>query len=115
MSEITEEEFWKILYDVPESKPIFYRLYHNDDGTPVCYSMEEKPGNYIDVDPSTYALSSHNVRVIKGKLIHIKPVVTVKKLQPGDSGIPCSPDDVCVVVNDTQKHIKWKIVNNELD
>ena len=119
MNNLSEEELLQILQtafqNLPQPKPIFYRLYYNDDGTPIIYSMEELPGNYIDVDQQTYVLTPFNVRVVDGKLTYVDPVITVKKLQPGDSGIPCSPDDVCVVVNDTQKHIKWKIVNNELD
>ena len=113
---MTEEEFWSILRDVTEPNPIFYRLYHNDDGSPIIYSMEVLPGNYIEVDPSTYALAPFNVRVIKGKLTYIKPIITVKKLQPTDStGTACDPRDVCVVVGTDQTHIKWTMVNNELN
>ena len=115
MSELTAKEFWGILHAVPEAKPIFRRLYYRDDGTPIIYSMEDLPGNYIEVDPQTYALAPSNVRVVDGKLVYIKPVITIKKLQPDLDGIACSPDDICVVVADTQPHIKWKIVNNELD
>ena len=113
---LTEEEFWSILRDIPESKPIFYRLYYNDDGSPIIYSMEELPGNYIEVDQSTYALAPCNVKVINGKLTYIKPAITVKKLQPSDlDGTTCDPRDVCVVVGTDQKHIKWTMVNNELN
>lgn len=114
MSEITEQEFWSILHSVPESKPIFYRLYYNPDGTPIIYSMEELPDNYIEVDRETYVLAPFNVRVINGKLIYIKPVVTVKKLQPSGTGTACNLTDVCIVVSPDQPHTKWKIVNNEL-
>jgi hypothetical protein len=113
---MTEEEFWSILKDVTEPKPIFYRLYHNDDGSPIIYSMEVLPGNYIEVDPSTYALAPFNVKVIDGKLTYIKPVITVKKLQPNDlTGTACDSRDVCVVVDTDQTHIKWTMVNNELN
>ena len=54
---MTPEEFWSILHDIPEPKPIFWRLYYNDAGEPVCYSMEDQPGNYIDIDPETFALA----------------------------------------------------------
>jgi hypothetical protein len=81
---MNEEEFWAILKDIPEPKQIFYRLYYNADGSPIIYSMEHLPGNYIEVDQPTYVLAPFNVRVIDGKLVYIKPVVTVKKLQPAD-------------------------------
>ena len=115
MNELTAEEFWSTLHAAPEPSPVFYRLYYDDDGTPIIYSMEELPGNYIDVDQQTYVLTPFNVRVVNGKLTYIKPVVTVKKLQPNINGTACDPRDVCVVVDADQPHIKWTIVNNEID
>ena len=115
MSKMTEQEFWAILQAIPEAKPIFYRLYHNNNGTPIIYSMEELPDNYIEVDQQTYVLAPFNVRVVDGKLVYIKPVVTVKKLQPGAQGITCDPSDVCIVVDANQPHTKWTIVNNEIN
>ena len=116
MSEITPEEFWAILHSTPEPKPVFYRLYYSDDGTPIIYTMEDLPGNYIEVDQPTYALTPFNVKVIDSKLVYIKPVITVKKLQPDDSdGTACDTRDVCVVVDPDQAHIKWTMVKNELN
>jgi hypothetical protein len=113
---MTNEEFWKILQSMPEPTPLFYKLYYNDDGSPFIYSMEELPGNYIEVDQETYVLAPFNVRVVDGNLVYIKPVITIKKLQPTDSnGTACDPRDVCVVVDPTQPHTKWTIVNNELN
>jgi hypothetical protein len=42
--------------------------------------MEHLPGNYIDVDPVNLCTSMFNVQVIDGKLVYIKPQITVKKL-----------------------------------
>ena len=112
---MTEEEFWAILHAAPEPTPITYRLYYDDKGSPIIYSMEVLPDNYIDVDQQTYVLAPFNVRVVDGKLVHIKPVVTVKKLQPSDSGTPCDPRDVCIVVTADQPHTKWTITNNEIN
>ena len=112
---MNEEEFWAILKDIPEPKQIFYRLYYKDNGSPIIYSMENLPGNYIEVDQPTYVLAPFNVRVIDGKLVYIKPVVTVKKLQPSIDGTACNPHDVCIVVDIDQPHTKWTTVNNELN
>jgi hypothetical protein len=112
---MNEEEFWSILQAMLEPKQIFYRLYYSDTGTPIIYSMEELSGNYIEVDQSTYVSAPFNVKVIDGKLVYIKPVVTVKKLQPNIDGTACDPRDVCVVVDTHQLHIKWTTVNNELN
>jgi len=116
MTQITEEEFWAALHNLPGVAPIFYRLYYNDDGSPIIYSMEELPGNYIEVDQQTYVLSAFNVRVVDSKLVYIKPVITVKKLQPNlVTGITCAPQDVCVIVDPDQPHVKWNIVHNEFN
>ena len=119
MNNLSEEELLQILQarfqDPPTPNPIFFRLYYNDDGTPIIYSMEEFPHNYIEVDPETYARAPFNVRVIGGKLTYIDPVVIVKKLQPADHGTACDTRDVCVVVGPDQPHVKWNLVNNELN
>ena len=99
----------------PEPKPIFYRLYYRDDGTPICYSMEDLPGNYIDVDPETYARGPGNVHVVNGKLKEFRPGITVTKLKPGGpTGTPCSLNDVAIVVAATQPHVKWNLETNEI-
>jgi hypothetical protein len=115
MSDMTPDEFWAILHSMPEPKPVFYRLYYNKDGTPIIYTMEDLPGNYIEVDCETYTLASFNVQVVDNKLVHIKTVSTVTKLQPGDTGTPCSPGDICIVVSEAEPHVKWNQVTNETD
>jgi hypothetical protein len=114
---MNEEKFWTILQqDIPTPNPIVYRLYYNDDGAPIIYSMEALPGNYIEVDQSTYVLAPFNIKVIDGKLVYIKPVITVNKLQPADlNGTACDPRDVCVIVDTDRLHTKWATVNNELN
>ena len=65
---MNEQEFWAILFDVPPTKPVFYRAYYNSDGWVECYSMEDLPGNYIDIDVETYHRTPSYVRVVDGKL-----------------------------------------------
>jgi hypothetical protein len=112
---MNNEEFWAILHASPEPVAVTYRLYYDSNGAPIIYSMEQLPDNYIEVDQKTYVVAPFNVRVVDGKLVHIKPVVTVKKLQPSDRGTPCDPGDVCLVVDPDQPHTKWTIVNNEIN
>ena len=114
MSEMTPEEFWAILHAPVEVTPIFYRLYYNDDGTIICYSMEDLPGNYIEIDAETYHKTPANVRIINGKLKEIKLTGLVKKLVPGDFGISCDTRDICVVT-DSQPNTKWSLKTNEAD
>ena len=103
---MTSEEFWSILHNMPESKPVLWRLYHDGDGTPIQYSTEDLPGTYIDVDSMTYAIANMNVCVRDGKLVEITRRTTFK-LVPDNIGTPCHPDNVAVVVTEDKPHIKW--------
>ena len=107
-------EFWQ-GFQWPDIQPVTYRLYHDDQGQPIIYTMEDLPGTYIEVDQATYIYGSFGVRVVDGKLVTIKPAITEEKLQPSqDQGTPCDPRDVCVVVNGDMEHQKWNIMTNEI-
>jgi hypothetical protein len=115
MSKDTTDNFWSAWGQQIESTlPIFYRLYHDDQGYPLFYSMEDLPGNYIDIDQETYALSSSKVRVVNGKLKN-NTVALTAKLRPGTIGTACHYKDICIVVSEDQKHIKWRFKQNDQD
>lgn len=101
---MTPEEFWSILHQEPVVYPIFYRLYYNDEGFPLYYSMEDLPGQYIDIDQPTYSRSPSNVKVINNKLVEISLSLS-EKIIPGDDGTSCHPDDVSIV--DPTSTVKW--------
>lgn len=94
----TWEELLAVYDNLPAATPapVFYRLYYNDHGHPIFYTMEDLPGNYIDVDRETYVVGSHNVRVINGRLVHLT-LKTSEKLRPSDTGTACHPRYVSVV------------------
>ena len=99
----------------PDPIPPTYRLYYNDNGTPKCYTMEDLPGKYIEVDREIYVLSPWNVQVVDGQVHIIQPAVQVKKLRPGAAtGTVCHTLDVCVVVATNQSHTTWNITINEI-
>ena len=104
----TTENFWAawVMPVVPAKLP-FYRLYYDDQGYLLFYSMEDVPGNYIEIDQVTFAAGSPRVRVVNGQLRHIKTNV-VSKLVPSSQGQACDPRDVAVISND--KHTQyWKL------
>ena len=103
---MTPEQFWSILHNMPEPLPVSYRLYHDDQGRPLFYSMEAVPGTYIEIDQATFARSASNVRVQDGRLVEITWATTTK-LVPGNSGSPCHPDNVAVIVAEDQPHTRW--------
>jgi len=105
------EEFWAILHAMPEPQPVFWRLYYNESGEPITYSMEDMPGTYIEVDAETYALASLNVRVQNGQLIKLQQAV--RRLAPTDTGTPCHPNNVAIVVSDTEPHQRWSMKTHE--
>ena len=90
----------------PEPAPVFYRLYHNESGVPLFYSMEDVPGTYIEITAEAFAQSSSKVRVRDGKLVELTWITTAR-LEHSDTGIPCHPQDVSVVVSTNQTHHCW--------
>ena len=107
------EEFWAILHAMPEPQPVSWRLYYNEAGEPITYTMEDLPGTYSEVDAETYAQTPMNVRVQAGRLIKLKPAVC--RLAPSDSGTPCYPNNVVIVVPDTEPHQRWSMKTHEYD
>jgi hypothetical protein len=102
---MTEQEFWDILFDVPETKPVFFRLYYDSKGRPLFYSMEDLPGTYIEIDADAYARSSMQVRVRDGKIVQVS-CRAAEKLTPSDRGTSCHIQDIAVI-SDSDNSIKW--------
>ena len=108
----TEQNFWEevqSLLSFTEPTIPKFRLYYNEQGMPVVYIMEELKGNYIEVDRETYLAASMNVKVQDNKLIKIDSARAFKKLVPSDSGTPCDPDNVAIVVGRDQPHTFWSL------
>ena len=110
---MTEQEFWSILANMPEPRPVFFRLYYDETGAPIVYSMEDLPGNYIDIDSETFAVQPQNVRVVDKKLTIIEPRRQFIKLVPAGTGTACDPNDVAIIVSEDQPHTKWSLTTNE--
>jgi hypothetical protein len=94
---MTPEEFFGALEQMPVPDPVTYRLYHDDQGRPLFYSMEDLPGTYIEIDQATFARGQSRVRVVNGVLTELT-YRTTEKLVPSDSGTQCHTTDVSVVV-----------------
>ena len=103
---MTPKQLQQLFQAVPEPVQPFYRLYHDDQGRPLFYSMSDEPGTYIEIDQATFARSASNVRVRDGQLVKVTWSTTAK-LVPGNSGSPCHPDNVAVIVAEDQPHTRW--------
>lgn len=101
---MTPNEFFSIVANVPDPLPVFYRLYHDEQGRPLFYSMEDLPGTYLEIDQQTFNRSASNVRVRDGKLVEVT-WQTTHKLVPSQQGTQCHATDVAVVV--TQNGTFW--------
>lgn len=106
---MTPEEFFGVLESMPQPVAQVHRLYHDEQGRVLFYSMEDLPGQWIEVDATTYAVASHDVRVIKGKLTPVPKKTLLAKLRPSEHGVPCDPRDISIVVAAEQPHVKWSI------
>jgi hypothetical protein len=111
MSDETTENFWKVFNEwKPEPpRPVFYRLYYDDQGRPVTWTMEDLPGNYIDIDLALYQEQPRHIVVRNGKIVRVDPAYLVPKLRPSiGEGIPCHPSDVAIIVEHNQPHTLWR-------
>ena len=110
---MTPEEFFATLRDMPVPVPPTYRLYHDDRGQVLFYTMEDLPGLWVAVDVVAYAQARHDVKVIDGRIVELPRQPLINKLRPSDRGICCDPRDICLVVNENQPHVRWSLATSE--
>lgn len=118
MTDPTEDNFLKAMTEffgnlAPVKQPR-YRIYYDSEGRPLSYSVDDLPGNYIEVDAATFSSPDTNIRIVDGKIVKINPPVQIAKLVPVGSGVCCHPDNVAVVVDSDQPHTKWKVKQREI-
>ena len=108
---ITEDQLAAMFQALPSPEPVVLKLYYDKLGNPIVYSCDTLEGNYIEVDPETFAIASMHVKVENGILKHLPPVVYVNKLTPDNYGTLCHSQDVAVVTKDTGTY--WKLKTYE--
>jgi len=111
------EEDIVILWEAPKIEPPELRLYYDTNGKVICYCGDKSiPGdNYIVIDSHTFSAARPDVRVIDGKISTVSSNGIVQKLMPNDNeGISCHIEDISIIVDANEEHIKWKINVYEL-
>ena len=110
---MTEQEFVDAVRQMPAAQTVFYRLYHDDAGRPLFYSMQDEPGTWIEISQELYSRSPHRVRVIAGRVHELEWRQSVK-LRPSQTGTPCHARDV-TIVHDHSDAQRWAITAYEQD
>ena len=108
---MTPDEFFGALENMPEPKPVFYRLYHDEQGRPLFYSMEDVPGTYIEISQEEYAQGKSNISVKNGRIVEVT-WQTAEKLTPSDTGTQCHVKDVAIVVNSNGTYWSKRVYEN---
>ena len=113
---MSDQEDYVIIWEAPKLEPPEFRLYYDEKGKVVCYSGDKSlEGNYIVIDAMTFAEARPDVRVIDGKISRVKAEAVVHKLMPNETeGISCSVDDISIIVEESEPHVKWKLKTYEL-
>jgi hypothetical protein len=113
-SQETTDNFWQVWnsFKWPEPATPTYRCYYLENGDVDFYTMEDLPGNYIEVDQQSYVLAIKPARVVEGRLKITQPKITVQKLVPDtNQGTQCHHQDVSVIVD--QQGTYWKYQTND--
>jgi hypothetical protein len=87
------------LADVYPVPPQLFRLYHDAQGRPLFYSMQDLPGLYIDISVEEFHQAKFRVRVVNGR-IEPMPLPLYPRLVPSDHGQLCHKQDVCIISQD---------------
>ncbi len=109
----TIDELWSLV-DQTAAKLPSYRLYHDDQGYVLYYSMDDLPGKWISITAEQFARADSHVKVVDSKIVPLNRI-QFKKLVPADHGINCSTDSVAVVIPDCDSGQKWCLKTYEAD
>lgn len=115
MSNETTENFLSVFSNLSEIQTKFpsYKLYYNDQGAPIEYTIEDKPGSYIEVDAPTYMRANTRVKIINGQLVELSSL-SYKKLKPSNKGTACPAEDVSIISSPGYtKQTLWSLKVND--
>ncbi len=106
------DAFWQAAnaheWTQPEIRQEF-RLYYDDAGNVLYYSMEDLPGTFLVIDRLTFDQQRFDIRVKDSKIVKLNHPASWK-LAPSESGTACHPDDVSLVVSNTVQHKQyWEV------
>ena len=86
-----------------------YRLYYNDDGSPLFYSMEELEGKFIFVELPIFESSRYDIKIVDGKIRSLTDTVS-KYHQVSvktNTTVMCDRDDISILNNKNKSYKLW--------
>ena len=107
------EELWSLVNAMEPQVPS-YRLYYDQQGAVLFYSMEDCPGQWIEITAEQFAQADNHVRVVNGQLVPMLRTMS-RKLVPGDGGTGCAVDNVAVVCAQGEFGKSWYLKTYETD
>lgn len=107
------DSFWQAVnahvWDQPEHR-LEYRLYYDEQGLVINYSMEDLPGNFIVIDRTTFDQARHDVRIKDGKIVRLSHPASWKLVPAVTSAHTCHRDDITVIVsNEFANKQHWEV------
>ena len=105
--------FWQAVeahnWAPPELK-LEFRLYYDDQGRVLYYSMEDLPGTYITVDRHTFEQHRFDIRIKDEKIIKQNHPSSWKLVPSDTASYSCHANDVSIVVPETYENKQhWKV------
>jgi hypothetical protein len=83
------------------------RLYYNDIGEPLFYTMDKPDGQYINISLAQYSKGNYNVKVVNEQIKEI--LHTIAKLVPSDTGTASHCNDVSIIADQHCCTQHWKL------
>lgn len=114
---ITLDQVIKMIETYKENlaKPVEYRLYYDDMGKVICYTTENREGNYIVITKEQYSESRMDVYISEGKIFTTHRRKHLFKMTRSTDGQKCSIDDVSIIVDDNSPYKYWKLQIYEIE
>lgn len=98
----------------PAIEPIIpeFRLYYDENGSVICYTCDDLPGNYLTVDSTTFIEARYDVKVIDGELVRNYHQLYVSKLVPTteqENSTKCSKTDISIIADENIESQNWRV------
>lgn len=94
------------------TKPVF-KLYYDENGNVITYTMDELHGEYIVITPEQFAEARSDVIVKNGEIVYTHKQTHIFKLEKSTGGTKCSKYDVSII-EESPDAIQWGQVIYEI-